>query len=252
MKRKTLHSSRVISSICFVFILVGICFVSAFSSSTITASETQIANTPSFSLYLVCTSKSQLQTESETISKDIIKNDGAGFIWKKDNYYYVISSAYENKNDAELVSAEMRMKDIENEVIQVDFSSLKIPQPLSTQESKSTFNASIFLFYNLYKNLFDLSVSLDTKIIDETQALLDINRNLAIADEVKKNFIVLFNDIETPVVKELQQALCSANDTLFKLSEGERLSEKQTMLSHVRYAYCEICQIFFNFLIKIA
>lgn len=241
---------KVITSICFVFLLCGLSFVLAFSSAT-NVSETSLYNTPSFTIYFVSTAKSQLESEALSLAKDAMNNDGGGYVWQKDNYYYVVSSAYENKNDAQLVSNSLTNENIDNEIFEIEFSSLNLSPPISSTETKNTFNAGVHLFYTTYKDLFDISVSLDTNLYDETKALIEINRVEAKADEIMKNFHLVFGEISQPLVDSLEEAIIDENETLGLLSSNQKLTEKQTLISQIRYSYTKICAIYHNFLEKI-
>jgi len=245
MKRNKLI--QVITAICFVFLLCGLSFVLAFSSST-NVNESSLSKTPSFTLYLVSTAKSQLESEATVLGKDAMNNDGGGYVWKNGNYYYVISSAYENENDARLVSNTLKNENIENEIFEISFETLNLTPPLDNAEAKSTFNVALNLFYSTYKELFDISISLHTNIYDETKAFIEINKVLAKADEVMKNFHLIFGKISQPLIDILEKALIDENETLGLLSENQKITEKQTLLSQIRYSYTKICAIYHNFL----
>lgn len=247
MEKNKTKNIKVFSSICFVFVVIGTIFASAFSTSTTTA-ETQTCNVPSFSIYFVSTSKSQVENESRTIGKDIMKNGGAGYVWQKENYFYVISSAYENKNDADLVSTQLKNNKIENEVFEVKFDSVNLACPNNTPESKSMLTTALNSFHSTYQNLFDLSVSLDTNIITETSTQLEINSIHAKSDEIMKNFHIVYGDLKIEIINELENSLIDLNESLGLLAQQQKLDEKQTMLSLIRYCYIEICEIYFNFL----
>ena len=241
---------KAVTSICFIFLLCGLSFVLAFTSAT-NVSETALCNTPSFSIYFVSTAKSQLESEAISLGKDAMNKGGAGYVWKNGNYFYVISSAYENKNDALLVSNKLSNDNIENEIFEVNFETLSLTPPLNSPEAKSTFNTSINLFYSTFIDLFDISVSVDTNLYDETKAFIEINRIQSKADEVMKNFHLLFGEISSPVIDSLDDAITDENETLGLLADNQKLTEKQTLVSQIRYCYTKICEIYHNFLEKI-
>ncbi len=241
---------KVVTLICSVFLCLGLSFVFAFTSST-TVTETTLSSTPSFTLYCVSTAKSQLESEAITLGKDNMKSGGAGYVWKKDNYFYVISSAYENKNDAMLVSASLENNKIQNEVFEIKFDGINMSSPINSPEAKSTFNAAINMFFSTYKDLFDISVCVDTKLYDETNAFLEINRIQAKADEIMKNFHLVFGEISSAICESLEHAIIDANETIGLLSENQKIIENQTLVSQIRYCYTKICAIYADFLIDI-
>ena len=248
MTIKTSHHTKIISAILLVFILSGISFVSAFSSSL--ATETTTAPSPSFSIYFVSTNKSQLETEALSLANDVAKNNGAGYVWKNGNYFYVISSAYENKNDANLVSAEMTSKKIDNEVFEIEFPLKSIASPIDSPEAKNTFNAASNIFLSTYKTLFDISVSLDTHIYEETTARIELNHVQAKSNEILRNFNIVFEKESNDQIIMLNTSIQKLNDSLENLCQ-ENDKNTTSLLSQIRYCYCKILAVYFDFLTKI-
>lgn len=240
---------KFISAISFVFILVLSVFSFAFTSSTINTESS--TSSPSFSIYFVSTAKSQLESEASSLANDVISSGGGGYVWQNGNYFYVISSAYENKNDATLISNKLSNENISNEVFEVSFPSFSFPLEFEKSEEKNVFVAGINLFYSSFKDLFDVSISLDTSLYDETKALIEINRLQAKADEVMKNFNLIFQNTENKILTSLEDAIVDENETLGLLAEKQMLTEKQSLLSLIRYSYTKICAIYHNFLEKI-
>lgn len=246
MKKNRLPYIKVFSSFCFILILSMSVFVFAFSSS-IPASETIISNSKSFSIYFVAIAKSQLESEACMLAKDKILYNNAGYVWKNENYYYVINSAYENKNDAELVSLNLSQNKINNDVFRVDFSSISIDSPFSSKESTSILNTSLDVFLSCYRSLFDISVALDNNVYDYTKAMFEINRVNAQTDEIIKNYNLIFSEIKIPTIEALSLSLYKLNETTSCLSQiGEENSGN--LLSQIRYSYCEILEIYYDFL----
>lgn len=244
MKKNKLSFVKVLSPFCFILILAMSVFVFAFSSTT--ASETVLSNSKSFSIYFVAVAKSQIKSEACTLAKDKIAENNAGYVWENENYYYVINSAYENKNDAELVGLNLSQKNIKNDIFKVDFSSISIDSPISSKEATSILNASLDVFLSCYRSLFDISVSLDNNVYDYTKTMFEINRVNAQTDEIMKNYNLIFSEIEIPSLESLSLALSKLNETTSHLSQiGEKNNE---LLSQIRYSYCEVLEIYYDFL----
>lgn len=244
MKKNRLPYIKVLSSFCFILILAMSVFVFAFSSAT--ASEIVLSNSKSFSIYFVAVAKSQIESEACTLAKDKIADNNAGYVWKNENYFYVINSAYENKNDAELVGLNLSQNNIKNDIFKVDFLSISIDSPLSSKEATSILSASLDAFLSCYRSLFDISVSLDNKVYDYTKTMFEINRVNAQTDEIMKNYNLIFSEIEIPSLESLSLALSKLNETTSHLSQiGE---ENNELISQIRYSYCEILEIYYDFL----
>jgi len=239
---------KIISFVCSFLLTCGLCFVFAFSSAQ-TATETNSLSTPNFTLYCIATAKSQLESEAESLAVDSMKTNSGGYVWKQGNYYYVISSAYENKNDATLVKTALSNNDITSEIIEFKFDEIDLSSlNLSTHDEKDTFINSLRLFKNCYSELFDISVCLDTKLYDEKKALLEINTIQSKASEQSKNFSLLFGSKEKPIFNNFNTVLTETNQLLNDLSNKKKKSEKQTFLSQIRYTYTKICAIYYDFL----
>lgn len=239
---------KTIAFLCFLFIFSLGIFSFAFTSSTNV--ESGLAGS-SFSICFVSTAKSQLEAEASCLAKDQMSNQHGGYVWQEGNYFHVISSAYENKNDAILVSNNLKNSGIKNEVFEVDFPSVSFPFSFQSNEEKSSFQAAINLFYTSYKQLFDISICLDTKLYDETKALIETNNLQAKADEVMKNFSLLFGEEKEEFFINLQDAIVDANETIGLLAEKQFISTKQDFLSLTRYTYTKILAIYHVFLEKI-
>ena len=240
---------KTIAFVSFLFILSFGIFSFAFTSSANNL-EGNMAS-PSFSIYFLATAKSQLESEASVLAKDEMASGNGGYVWQEENYFYVISSAYENKNDATLVSNNLKNEGIKNDVFEISFPSLSFPTTFEKSEEKSTFFTSINLFYSLYKQLFDISICLDTNLYSETQALLEINTLQAKADETMKNFSLLFTEQTSQIFCSLEEAIVDTNETIGMLAEKQTLSPKQNLLSLTRYSYTKILAIYHIFLEKI-
>lgn len=244
MKKNKLPYIRVLSSFCFILILAMSVFVFAFSSAT--ASEIVLSNSKSFSIYFVAVAKSQIESEACTLAKDKIADNSAGYVWKNENYFYVINSAYENKNDAELVGLNLSQNNIKNDIFRVNFSSISIDSPLSSKEATSILNSSLDAFLSCYRSLFDISVSLDNNVYDYTKTMFEINRINSQTDEIMKNYNLIFSEINTPPFETLSLSLSRLNEITSCLSQTSE--ESSELLSQIRYSYCEILEIYYNFL----
>jgi len=238
--------SHILSTVIFSIMLVMLSCI--YSFSTLQASETFVVSSPSLKMFFIYSTKSQLGSSAKSLAEYQMARNGAGYIWKNENYYYVISSAYENKNDAELVSAKLKSDGEENEIFEISLKSINFICPISSPEAKSTLGAGLNLFVSTYRSLFDISVCLDTKIYDETNAFLEINRTYAKADEVMKNFHIVFGECEEKQIKSLENAILDLNESIGFLAENQKINEKQTLISQIRYHYVQIIEIFNSFL----
>ena len=157
MKKFNGRFLHVFSTISFPLILVMLSCIMSFS--TIQASETFLSSSLDFEIYFLTSTKSQVENSAKALAEYQMARDGAGYILKQDNYFYVISSAYENKNDADLVSAKLKSDGEENEIIKKSFPSITLSSPIPSPEAKSTLTAALNIFLSSYRSLFDISIA---------------------------------------------------------------------------------------------
>lgn len=248
MKKYLKKHLHLFSTFCFSLLLISISCVISFSS--ITTNELSLVSASNMKLYFVSTAKSQLETSAKAISLDQMKNDGSGYVWKKDNYYYIILSSFLNKNDAELVKNKLKEDDVEAEIIEINFPSISITNPLATPESKSTLLSALNLFHSTFSSLFDIAISLETNIYDETNGFLEINKAHAKCDEILKNFQIVFQNTTFKPLTTLLQALEIVNEKIDLLSDNEKIYKEQTLISSIKYRSIEVMQIYQNYLLE--
>lgn len=242
--------TKTITFLSLIFILTLSVFSFAFTSSTTTVNDGKLY-TPPFSIYFVATAKSQLESEASSLAKDTMANGCGGYVWKNENYFYAISSAYENKNDATLMSNSLENKNIKNEIFCIDFPAKNVLTEFEKKEEKSLFLTATYSFYSSFKTLFDISVCLDTNLYDEEKAMLEISNLQRTIDEIMKNFDSIFGDCDLEILSHLNNATVDQSETIGQLSAKQFITEKQSLLSLIRYSYTKIIAIFHNFLEKI-
>ena len=74
-----------------------------------TNSYAESVSSNEFDVYMLSLSKSQVENEAKSLACDYHKIGAGGFIWQNDGYYHIVSSAYLNKNDAELVQNSIKI-----------------------------------------------------------------------------------------------------------------------------------------------
>ena len=106
-----------------IFFLVCLIIANYISMALIkTTSSAEYISSNEFEIYMLSLSKSKVENEAKSIAEDYRKIGAGGFIWAKEEYFYVVSSAYANKNDAELVQNSIKInQNIESEIFSVKF-----------------------------------------------------------------------------------------------------------------------------------
>ena len=155
----------------------------------------------------------------------IIKQGGAGYVWEKDNKFYVLASAYLEENDAKMVKTNLKEKEINASIIKIEIPSIAISGTFTSLEN-TTLTSALKIFKNTYEALYDVSVSLDTKIKTETQCkmeITDIKNNLS---KTEVAFASVFDSKLTTSILEVKIALSSLLTLLEDLTKYDSTAQE--------------------------
>lgn len=242
-------------AIFFISILTCLClsiistFLSIASPNKLYVSSATISS-PSFSVYFISTNKSLVEIEAVALGKDSMTNGSAGYIWEKDGYFYVISSGYQNENDATLVKNTLKAKGITAEIVNIDFEAIKLSYSFS-QSEKEVMTSTIKMFKEIYSYLYDISICLDTEVYNETNAIIEINKLLSSISATEKNYQSLFSENEDRTIKDIGEYLADILESVSQLSDKTFITPSQSLSSLIKYKYCEVLHIYQNLLIEL-
>ncbi len=201
----------------------------------------------SFELYFLCLGKSQVESESKTIAKDFQNIGAGGYVWKNENYYYVVSSVYANKNDATLVQNSIKTnQNIDSEIISIDFNNIELSGTFNNDESK-ILTKSLNIFQEFYLNIYDIAISLDTCVYNEISARLAVSNNHNALSTLLANYEIIFQEKMTGDVKIIYDYLIQANQISQSLCSGTLVSTNQTYSSLLKYRYTEMLALYKSF-----
>lgn len=249
MSKKKLAITLMLSMTLCCAIVLSTLFACIFAPNQLVASTNNVSS-PAFNIYFVSTSKSAFEAESAQRGKDVMNQDLSGYVWEYENYFHVISSAYKNENDATLVKNKIVSDGGTAETISVSFPAIKISYPFS-QDEKLVMNAALSSFKECYDKLFDISISLDTGVYNETAAMLAINNTLSTFSATEKNFSTLFAEQDSETINSIGEYLTCANESLSLLSNKTFITQSQTLSSLIKYRYCELLHLYYNLLIEL-
>lgn len=238
---KPRSSTKILTILLTVFcIALCVSFAELFSSLITTSGLGAIKDgevkQSSFTLYAISLYKTDTQTlatENATLAK---RQGGAGYIWQGDSFY-VLASCYENEADAKKVQENLQTNGTTCSILPLAFDSLTISTTTNGQE-KSTLLESVQSFKTLYKELYDLSVSIDTELLTEIQAKVSLSDITSDFKRTKANFTALFNSQLTSNILEIKLSLENVDVILDELAEYSSTEVPYT--SAVKYAYFEI------------
>lgn len=190
-------------------------------------------------VYAISMAKSQLKNEIEAQKNDLQSKTGAGYIYEKGNYFYLIASLYENINDAELVKNNLKTNNIETEIINIELENLKIEGSFSPEE-KSVLTSAIKADYDTFRSLYDVAISLDTGLFDKTKAKLECNAVYSNHVSTKSNFETMFKKTTNKNLLSLQKQLEQTNEILSDLINEKYNTNNQDFSSLIKFCYCKI------------
>lgn len=193
-------------------------------------------------LYALSLYSSNNKTEVNTYSDNIKKQGGAGYVYKNNDIYYVLSSIYKSSGEANKVKNNLQENGVNSEIIKIEIPAINFKATLTTNSSK-ILSEGVGLFYNNYSDLYNLSVEFDKQNIDTIKAKSKINdmhnQNLKIV----KNFSNYFNqstNVYILYVKIYLNKLNSVINDLLNLDDSENLS------SSIKETYCNIIGEYLN------
>jgi len=232
-KFSVLSFSIFILGIC-VCISCGYLISSALVSTGLFTNSSEIVK-ESQTIYAISMSKSQIKEEANSTVANLQSQNGAGFIYKDGDYYYVLASLYENKNDAEHVKTNLLNNGVSCEILTIEKQSSKLSGNFTNNE-KTILGNCIKINSILFKQLFDVAVSLDTNIFTQTSAKLECNKIYSSLVSDKANFETLFKH----KFEDLEKNLKRVESCLSNLISENFETQQQTFSSFIKLTYCKI------------
>lgn len=203
---------------------------------------------PEVEIHMLSLSKSKVEKEAKSIAPDYQEIGAGGFIWKKGEYFHVISSAYLNKNDAELVRNSIKLnQNIDSEIFTIKFPAFSIKGSFTGDEKKVVTKA-LLSAQSFYTSIYDIAVSIDTGVLSEISAKLSVNNTINNISTTYANFETLYPNAITNPMKELSAYLKSLLKITQQLASDERISTAQTYSSHLKYRYLEVLNAYYDYI----
>lgn len=153
---------------------VAVCvLLASIISSAITVSGATTSTYSNFSVYAISLGSYATSSAAEATVEDVMQRGGAGYVYGKEGVYHVLASAYERENDAKLVKENLLKTYTTCSIVEIEISEPDFSKVSSDSQSKQ-FLSALSEIKNSFVKLYDVSVSLDTKAIDETKAKIQI------------------------------------------------------------------------------
>lgn len=188
-----------------------------------------------YNLYAVCTNSAETQVQATEHANICQIQGGAGYNYMYDSKYYTIASIYENESDANKVLQNLK-KTIQTAcIVQIYINPISLSSNLSSEERTNLENA-LNIFKNTYKELYDISVSLDTSVTNEVNAKLQINALGSKISTISTNFTTLFNTQMTNNFLTIKLKLAELSSNLNELISS---SSSQPFSSQIKSTYAK-------------
>ena len=204
----------------------------------------------SYNMYFLSLNSVDSELECTELGKDYMLDNFAGYAWEHESKFQCIAGAYENENDATLMKNKLEQKGLTLSVFKISFPSIKLSSNHSQQE-KQCINNALNSFHNIYSELFDISVSLDNNLNNETQACLSINNVLSKLDKIRNDYKTLFSKQENNFISIINKYLTDAHESISLLKDKVFITPYQPLSSLIKYRYCEILQLNYNLIMEL-
>lgn len=244
MPKKLSTNTKILICLATAFVILSSILLANLLTMAVypTSQSSQEIKSGGFELHFLTVGKSQNKLSAEAISEDYQKLGSGGFVWQKDEYFYVVSSIYQNKNDANLVQTNLKNSGIESEIFTLAFKPYSITGTFDNEEKK-VLTKALNIAFSSYQNLYDTAISLDTAVYNQTSAKLAVNAvhssiNSALAD-FQTIFLNFENEKLLTMLKNIQKASTS-------LCSDTKISKNQTYSSLIKYYYTSIIFQYFQ------
>lgn len=153
-------------------------------------------------VFLVYQAKSRLLLEAESLAEDC--TSGGRYIWHEGEYFYVIHSASESKNDANLIVKDFEKRQISAQVLAITFPQILMEENFS-QDEHNQVTSAFSEFLSSFRCLSDLAVGAQSQVYDEQliqEKLQNLKEKLEKTNSSFFAHFSKFSDIKTVALSE--------------------------------------------------
>lgn len=190
-------------------------------------------------VYAISMTSGTTEAELSSSKQELQTQNGAGYIYEKDDKFYLIASIYENFNDAELVKNNLQTSGVETEILTIVLEKSRVEGNFSADE-KTILTNCLKSKIETFKDLYDVAISLDTNVFDKTKAKLECNTIYSENISTKANFDTYFKQSNNISLQSLQSTLTATNNCLSNLISENYDTTTQTFSSLIKQTYCKI------------
>lgn len=230
----------------FSIVCVAVCvFIAQFFASVLTVGSLQVSSTANnslseFKVYAVSLGNYSTKSSAQSVASTYKQRNAAGYVIEANGSYHVIASAYEKENDAKLVQDNLVQENITTQIIVLTFNEVELQNVSSTAQEK-IFVESLGVFKTVYLDLYDISVSLDTNVIDITKARIEI---IAVKANVEEKLESIKRGTTSVDGMYYQIIKNKYNEIINMLTDLKNYEEESGIVlsAKIKYAYIDVLQ----------
>lgn len=234
-KKTKLYSFAIIAlTFALTFVMADL-FSSLLTVGNFAFLPTQGIKANKYTIYALALSKSSSSAHVTSEVQNVKLRGGAGYIYNANGMYYILASGYENENDALKVQQNLETDQTNSEILQIQIGEIVIDMSLNGNEKTAMTNA-ISAFKTAYKNLYDISVSLDTSVKTLAECKIAVTAELETANTIKTSFDSAFLSKLTSEVFKIKLKLTELVSNLQQLAQNQT-DQKVLYSSFIKEAY---------------
>ena len=186
--------------------------------------------------YLLSVYSAESLEEAESEVENFSDTNFGLYIYENNDAYHIIASCYKNNNDAELVKSNLKANGIEAEILKIKKESVVLEGSFSSNE-ELILKDCLSVTYNIFNNLYDITVSLDTNVTDEVTAKLKINEVYSNFLTTKNNFETLFSANTSSEIANIRENFRKIDEILLDLTNS---TQDHKLSAQIKYSYTKL------------
>lgn len=186
--------------------------------------------------YLLSVYSAESLEEAENKLENFSDTNFGLYIYENDDAYHIIASCYKNNNDAELVKSNLKTNGIEAEILKIKKESVILEGSFSSNE-ELILKDCLSTTNNIYNDLYDITVSLDTGVTDEVTAKLKINEVYSNFLTTKNNFETLFSANTNSEISNIRASFTKIDEILLDLTNS---TQDRNLSAQIKYSIAKL------------
>ena len=186
--------------------------------------------------YLLSVYSAKSLEDAESEAKNFSDTNFGLYIYENDNKFHIIASCHKNSNDAELVKNNLKANGIEAEILKIKKESVVLEGSFSSNE-ELILKDCLSTTNNIYNDLYDITVSLDTGVTDEVTAKLKINEVYSNFLTTKNNFETLFSANTSSEISNIRENFTKIDEILLDLTNS---TQNRNLSAQIKYSYTKL------------